>query len=225
MSHLINQRLRPEREQLQHLEVTRLRPAYDRILSLEIQWAGLPSGDAYVILDQVFEALEEFRAHALDHMLHIFQIKRRRAEHMEAILVEPRQGHLIVATMDAFVKWRAGETKGYINRFLQRLQVTLFCMEEFESFDVPQVVAALSNVHANTLLMVGDEHQRVENCRHRGRRVNFSGEGTFGALQFARYGLEDDEEQYDCRTMGVAQSSTDTGKGNVAVPEARPWHE
>ena len=55
--------------------------------------------------------------------------------------------------------------------------------------------------------------------------VNFSGEDTFGALQFARDGIEDDEERYDCATMGVAQSSTVPGKGHVAVPEARPWHE
>ena len=127
--------------------------------------------------------------------------------------------HLIVSTMDAFVKWRAGETKGYIHRFLERLKVTLFCMEEYESYDVSQVIAALSNFHAQTLLMVGDVHQRVEN-KYRGRRVDSNGEGSLGNLKFARYGLEDDTEQYD-----AAQPTSDVDSGTLTVPEARPWYE
>ena len=57
-------------------------------------------------------------------------------------------------TMDAFVKWREGELKGYAGRFLERLSIKLFCMEEFESFDIYQVLAALGNVPIQTLLMV-----------------------------------------------------------------------
>eukprot|EP00959_Pyramimonas_sp_CCMP1952_P252279 5271043-Pyramimonas_sp.AAC.1 len=64
--------------------------------------------------------------------------------------------------MDYFVKWRAGAIEGYLNRLLDRLEISPFCMEEFESYDVSQVVAALAKVSAQTLLMVGD-HQRVEN--------------------------------------------------------------
>ena len=225
MVDLINERLRPELEQLQHLEMTELRPAFHNIKTLGIEWAGLPSGDALVIEDEAFAALEEFRALAFEYMLQIFHIKSRKTEQMESIIDEPRQGHLIVSTMDAFVKWRAGEIKGYMNRFLQSLQVTLVCMEMFESFDVPQVVAALSNVQAKTLLMVGDVHQRIENCRLRRRRINFSGKGKLDALQFVHYGLEDDGEQYESRTMGVAQSNPAINKGSMTVPGARPWHE
>ena len=57
------------------------------------------------------------------------------------------------------------------------------------------------------------------------RGLTSVGEDTFGALQFARDGIENDEEQYDCVTTGVAQSSTVPSKGHVAVPEARPWYE
>ena len=144
---------------------------------------------------------------------------------MESILAEPRQGHLIVSTMDAFIKWRAGEMKGYMNRFLDRLQISLFCLEEFESFDVAEVVAALSNVRAKTLLMVGDVHQRVDVRLHRGKRVNFRRQGSTDGLKFARSGLEDDGEQYDSETMGVAQSSTHNSRKGWTVPEARPWYE
>ena len=136
---------------------------------------------------------------------------------MESILAEPRQGHLIVSTMDAFIKWRAGEMKGYMNRFLESLQINLFCLEEFESFDVAEVVAALSNVRAKTLLMVGDVHQRVDVRLHRGKRVNYRRQGSPDGIIFARSGLKDDGEQYDSETMGVAQSSTDNSSAGWIV--------
>ena len=175
---LINDRLLPERTKLEELERLHLRPAFQQILGLKVLWSALPSGDRDVISIELFTALDNFRHHALMHMRSIFHIRRRRGELMDAVLSQPSQGHLIVSTMDAFVKWRAGETKGPINRILERLKVTLFCTEEYESFDVSQVVAALSNFHAHTLLMVGDEHQRVEKNFYR-KRVNFNGEGSF----------------------------------------------
>ena len=216
---LINEQLHTERTELQQFESSHLRPAFRTILSLKIPWSDLPSGEPVVIDDTWFRALDDFRTGALRHMLRIVQIKLRRAKLMDDVLREPRGGHLIVSTMDAFVKWRAGDTKGCINRFLESLQVQLFCMEEYESFDVSQVVAALSNFHAKTLLMVGDEHQRVE-TNFRRRCVNFNGEGSFGDLHLARYGLEDDAEQYD-----LAQLSSDIDTRSLTVPEARPWHE
>eukprot|EP00959_Pyramimonas_sp_CCMP1952_P263089 5501699-Pyramimonas_sp.AAC.1 len=63
----------------------------------------------------------------------------------EDVTKEGTNGYLIVPTMDYFVKWRAGAMKGYLNRWLDRLEISLFCMEEFESYDVSQVVAALAN--------------------------------------------------------------------------------
>ena len=225
IAELINQRLVKERQDLRDFEKGVLWANFEVIKHSSIDWAELPSGEVNVIPDSDFHALEDFRQNALEHMKQIFQMKMRRAEEMEKILDESRQGHLIVSTMDAFVKWRAGEIKGFINRYLKRLHIKLFCMEEFESFDVPQVVAALSNVDVKTMLMVGDINQRVESCRHRGKRVNFSGDGTFTALTIARDGIAEDQEQYDYRSVPAAQSSTVASKGAVAVPEARPWHE
>ena len=121
--------------------------------------------------------------------------------------------------MDAFVKWRAGEIKGYTQRLLDRLKFKLFCMEEFESFDVHQVVAALTNLPVSTLLMVGDIHQRVEVSRRGSRRATFDMREPSVALSLATHQLDDDGEEYDDRqTMSLAHSS-------VAVPESRPWHE
>jgi len=221
----VHERLRPLREEVQNLEATCLRPAFHKIVALGIVWAELPSSSVDVIGDAAFAALEEFRGHAHAYMRRIFVIKRERAEHWDDIISEDTNGHLIVSTMDSFVKWRAGEIKGYAHRLLQRLEISLFCMEEFESFDAAQVVAALANVSVKTLLMVGDVHQRVEYCSRGGQRATFSGEGGFDALRFAPYGLEDDGEQYGAGAMGVAQSTTDIQRGSFIVPEARPWYE
>ena len=83
--------------------------------------------------------------------------------------------------------------------------------------DVHQVVAALANVSAKTLLMVEDVHERVDIVGRGGRRATFN--------HVALYGLEEDGEEYDTRTMSVALSSTAIQAGGVPVPEARPWYE
>ena len=119
---------------------------------------------------------------------------------------------MIVSTMDSFVKWRAGEIKGYASRLLKRIEISLFCMEEYESYDACQVIAALANLHVKTTLMVGDLHQRVEHCRRGGQRATFSTKGEVPVLRSARYGLADDGEHYGSKTSSTTQSSTDVRK-------------
>ena len=50
-------------------------------------------------------------------------------------------------------------------------------------------------------------------------------QGSTDSFKVARSGVEDDGEQYDSETMGVAQSSTDNSSAGWIVPEARPWYE
>ena len=88
----------------------------------------------------------------------IVNIKRQRAVEWEKIIQENTQSLLILSTMDVFIKWRAGEIKGYANRSLRRFEISLFCMEEFESFDLPQVVAALAN---NSMQCLGLNNRSV----------------------------------------------------------------
>ena len=116
--------------------------------------------------------------------------------------------------MYIFVKWRAGQLKGHTQQLLNRLQICLFCMEEFETFDLPQVVAALTNLLAKTLVTVGDVNQRVELCGRGGRRATFKGRGSSVAPSL----LVEDGEKYDAGTMSVAHPT-------ITVPEARPWYE
>ena len=69
-------------------------------------------------------------------------------------------------------------------------------MEEYESYDASQAMAALANVHVNTTLMVGDLHQRVAHCRRGGQRATFSAKDEVPALRLVRYGLADDGEHW-----------------------------
>ena len=115
--------------------------------------------------------------------------------------------------------------EGYMKRFLDSLQINLFCLEDFEAFDVDEVVAALSNVRAKTLLMVGDLLQRADVRLHRSNPVKIRRQGATDSFKVARSGAEDDGEQDDFETMGVAQSSTDNSSARWIVPEARPWYE
>ena len=45
-------------------------------------------------------------------------------------------GHLTVSTLDAFVKWRAGEIKGILDRRLPGKEIKIVCLKEAESVDV-----------------------------------------------------------------------------------------
>ena len=67
--------------------------------------------------------------------------------------------------MDAIVKWRAGELQGPLARLLQPLTIHLFIMEKFKSYNLPQVVAALSNFPLKTVLMVGEKNRRIPHLR------------------------------------------------------------
>ena len=86
------------------------------------------------------------------------------------------------------------------------------------------VVVALSNVSLNTLLTVGDFHQRVENISRGRQRPTSSAENRSDALPLAPNGLHEDGELYGPESMGVAHSSTDISKGPTHIPEARPWY-
>ena len=100
---------------------------------LEIPWSKLPWGGVDLLRQEASDALERFRAAAREHMFGVFNLKVRRMELWTDIIGEEAQGHLVVTTMDSFIKYRSGELAGYANEVLKRLEVKLFCMEEYES--------------------------------------------------------------------------------------------
>ena len=153
----------------------------------------------------------------------IVNIKRQRALEWEKIIEESNESLPVVSTMDVFIKSRAGDIKGYANSLLHRFEISLFCMVEFESFDLPQVVAALANVPVRTLLMVGDEHQRVDTSRRGGRRATFVTEVGFDATRLDS--VEDADEDPASSHLSAAQCSNgELHSTSFTVPESRPWY-
>ena len=168
-------------------------PAYEKIKARNIQWASFQAAHRHVLPKEEFDMLNDFRKVSRSYMALIVNIKRQRAVEWEKIIQENNESLLVVSTMDVFIKWRAGEIKGYANRLLRRFEISLFCMEEFESFDLPQVVAALANIPVRTLLMVGDKHQRIDNSRRGGRRAHFVTEAGFDATRLDADGDADED--------------------------------
>ena len=69
----------------------------------------------------------------------------------------------IVATTDAFLKWKAGLTKGMIGQTVEKVAARSegVLLDEVEALDVMQAVAAL-NERFKTCIFVGDENQKLE---------------------------------------------------------------
>ena len=63
--------------------------------------------------------------------------------------------------MDAIVKWQAGELQGPLARLLLPLTIHVFIMEKLQSYNLPQVVAALCIFPLKTVLRVGDKNRRI----------------------------------------------------------------
>ena len=72
----------------------------------------------------------------------------------------------IVATTDAFLKWKAGQTKGMIGRTVAKVAARSegALVDEVQALDVLPAVAAL-NEHFKTCIFVGDENQSFLNQR------------------------------------------------------------
>ena len=140
----MDEKLKAQRDNVKKAEEFILIPAYENIKAKNIQWASLQSAHRYVLPKEEFDMLNVFRKVSRSYMALIVNSKRQRAVEWEKIVQENNESLLVVSTMDVFIKWRAGEIKGYANRLLHRFEISPFCMVEFESFDLPQVVAALA---------------------------------------------------------------------------------
>ena len=137
----------------------------------------------------------------------------------QEIVSKATNGIVVVGTMDAWVKWRAGEVGGYMGELLRKIDIALFCMEEYESYDVQQVYAGMGNLAVKTLLMAGDKHQRIEPCHSRGLRA------IFDQTPNQSYDLGEDGEEYSTKAMGIAKFKKRYRNTTTIVPEYRPWYE
>ena len=112
------------------------------------------------------EALSQFKSLAREHMdLLVQEVLKARAAAVEQTVSNVR---IVVATMDAWCKYRAGCVRGIQGNILDGLKLSLALIDEYEAYDTVQVQAAVGcgSESFETVLFLGDEHQRLEGFKH-----------------------------------------------------------
>ena len=86
------------------------------------------------------EALSQFKSLAREHMdLLVQEVLKARAAAVEQTVSNVR---IVVATMDAWCKYRAGCVRGIQGNILDGLKLSLALVDEYEAYDIVQVQAA-----------------------------------------------------------------------------------
>ena len=112
------------------------------------------------------QALSQFKSLAREHMdLLVQEVLKARAAAVEQTVSNVR---MVVATMDAWCKYRAGCVRGIQGKILDGLTLSLAVIDEYEAFEILQVQAAVGCglKSVKTVVFLGDEHQRLEGFKH-----------------------------------------------------------
>ena len=139
------------------------------------------------------QALSLFKSLARGHMdLLVQEVLKARAAAVEQMVSNVR---IVVATMDAWCKYRAGCVRGIQGNILDGLKLSLALVDEYQAYDFVQVQAACGcgPESFKTVRFLGGAHQRLEGFRHN--------------PAFTRYPWVGDAR---CRTAGLAQSENVT---------------
>ena len=124
-------------------------------------WAKLLDGGGDLTDKETWfkQALSQFKSLARGHMdLLVQEVLKARAAAVEQTVSNVR---IVVATMDAWCKYRAGCVRGIQGKILDGLTLSLAVIDEYEAFDILQVQAACGcgPKSFKTVLFLGDEHQ------------------------------------------------------------------
>ena len=120
----------------------------------------LPLGQSWCTLADFLPNVHRFKRLLQNHMqLVISGVVNRPLKYVELL----SKVKCIVATTDAFLKWKAGQTKGMIGRTVAKVAARSegVLLDEVEALDVLPAVAAL-NEHFKTCIFVGDENQKFQ---------------------------------------------------------------
>jgi len=82
--------------------------------------------------------------------------------------------NVVVSTCDAWCKWKAGGITGWARQALSQLVPLVGTFDEMEGYSVDQVLAATAGELFQTLMMIGDVHQRLIFKNPKGTRVTWT---------------------------------------------------
>ena len=169
------------------------------------------------------QALSRFKSLALEHMdLLVQEVLKARAAAVEQMVSNVR---IVVATMDAWCKYRAGCVRGIQGNILDGLKLSLALIDEYEANDIVQVHAACGcGLNSfETVLFLGDEHQRLEGFKH---NPAFIRHPWVGDARDRTAGLAQSENvTIDQRGVEVFDTSRCTRTTETSNPGKRAIHE
>ena len=118
------------------------------------------------------QAFQSFCDLACEHMITLVtEVAKARADVASEMVSRTR---VVVATMDAYCKYKAGRLQGAARRVLDKLRTKLALVDESEAYALDQAVAGLGGKGAfETVVALGDSHQRLEDqlCACAGQRA------------------------------------------------------
>ncbi len=178
------------------------------------------------------EALGMIKVGVLVHMnLLVETVMKVRAKAMEEQIRDIR---VVVSTVDAWAKYKAGCVKGVIGRLLDNLSLKLALVDEMEAYHIEQMVAAAGCGPRSfeTMVFFGDEHQRLENFKHNPLATRLPWVST--VFQSEDKGLELSSacaseswnrvtRDFDERDMDDADAQNDQLSGQQRVTETTNW--
>ena len=103
----------------------------------------------------------EFRDLACEHM--VVLVTEVLKERPGVVAEVAAKAKVVVATMDAYCKWKSGDLHGVARGILDKLQTNVALLDESEAYSIDQSLAAMGGLGAfKTVLCFGDVHQRLE---------------------------------------------------------------
>ena len=135
---------------------------WDEVLKTGALLPGVTKSAAQ--LEAATEQLQAFQSFcdlAREHMITlVMEVAKARAGVASELVSRTR---IVVATMDAYCKYKAGRLQGAARGVLDKLRTKLALVDESEAYALDQAVAGLGGIGAfETVVALGDWHQRLE---------------------------------------------------------------
>ena len=146
---------------------------WDDVLKTGSLLPGVKEGTAE--LTAATENLQAFQSFCDLACVYMITLVTEVAKAREGVVPElVSKTRVVVATMDAYCKYKAGRLQGVARGVLDKLWTKLALVDEFEAYLLDQAVAGLGGKGAfETVVALGDSHQRLEDqlCVCAGQRA------------------------------------------------------
>ena len=82
----------------------------------------------------------------------VMDVQDERERQIQRVLMQTK---VVVSTIDAYLKYRAGAIKGYMGQLLDTLKPVIQVMDEVEAYTIQQVMASTLSSEVETLVLSG----------------------------------------------------------------------